>query len=481
MRKTFTSVLCIFAFFFPMLAFSAASWTPPQTIQTPPTIESRSDVFLTYNSSTNQVFAAWTDTSFLPTYAIFDFSSGWSAPAAISSTFQTSENVFLSYKADTGQVFATWTDLVDLFPIFSIYTPGLGWSTPATIQTTPLSTVNMNVTTAYQSNTHQMFAIWGDRNDNSYPTYSIYTNGIGWSDPLPVNTASSVSCDVYLAYDSSADQMIATWGDSTEVPIYSVFDGLFWSTPGVISATSSVLSCVTQCYDGETQSVVAAWTDPSNNFLPTYAVYQAGSGWSMPSPISTVSKPLEDVFMTYDTVGKRIFAAWTDTENNFLPTYTIYSAHSWSPAALIATTSQSLYNVVLTYANAEEQVFATWALFNDNFPIWSVYQSVLPPPPPPPPPPLLTPLPPNHLKGVQKVNRFAFQSDYVNILTWKKSPSPNIKGYIIFRNGIKIAQVGPSTTRYEDHNRRKKKTYNYSVAAINTIGLVSDAVSVTVR
>lgn len=94
----------------------------------------------------------------------------------------------------------------------------------------------------------------------------------------------------------------------------------------------------------------------------------------------------------------------------------------------------------------------------------------------------LTPkaLPPTSISGCTKKDEFLTQTDLVHIISWTASPGLCVTGYQVFRNGEQIAFV-PSTSKleYRDHNRKKKADV-YCIKSVNSFGLVSDAVCVTV-
>ncbi len=89
------------------------------------------------------------------------------------------------------------------------------------------------------------------------------------------------------------------------------------------------------------------------------------------------------------------------------------------------------------------------------------------------------PLPPRHLVGFQKINKFATQIDIVNILTWKPplQGSSSIVAYKIFRNKqlTELLAVIPSheTLKFKDHNRKKGKTYHYYIVSVDQFGNMS--------
>ncbi len=89
------------------------------------------------------------------------------------------------------------------------------------------------------------------------------------------------------------------------------------------------------------------------------------------------------------------------------------------------------------------------------------------------------PLPPTSISGCAVKNKFLTQTDLVYVISWTASPSSCLTGYQIFRNGIQIASVPPTTLEYQDHNRNKE-TNVYSVQAVNSFGLIGAPISVTI-
>ena len=76
--------------------------------------------------------------------------------------------------------------------------------------------------------------------------------------------------------------------------------------------------------------------------------------------------------------------------------------------------------------------------------------------------------PPSNLQGKQKKNDFGFEYELYNQLTWTPSPSPEIIGYFIYRDGKKIATVDASTYTYKDHDRKKGVSYSYAITAFDS-------------
>lgn len=101
-----------------------------------------------------------------------------------------------------------------------------------------------------------------------------------------------------------------------------------------------------------------------------------------------------------------------------------------------------------------------------------------PPPPPPPPPSSLKP--PSNFQGQQKKNNFGLAYELYNQLTWTPSPSPDITGYFIYRDGKNIAIVDASTHIYQDHNQPRGVSFIYSLVAFDGNGTTSSPITVIV-
>ncbi len=100
------------------------------------------------------------------------------------------------------------------------------------------------------------------------------------------------------------------------------------------------------------------------------------------------------------------------------------------------------------------------------------YPSPPPPPPPTPPTPPSNPLPPTHLSGKQIKNRFAAQSDIINVLRWKSPESgPTPVYYKVYRDNLEtlIGKISAKQAlKLEDHNRKNRVSYTYYVVSVDS-------------
>lgn len=88
--------------------------------------------------------------------------------------------------------------------------------------------------------------------------------------------------------------------------------------------------------------------------------------------------------------------------------------------------------------------------------------------------------PPLNFQGKQKKNNFGLEYELYNQLTWTPSPSAEISGYFIYRDGKKIATVGATTYAYQDHNRKKGVSYNYAITAFISSGSESSPATIII-
>jgi len=87
--------------------------------------------------------------------------------------------------------------------------------------------------------------------------------------------------------------------------------------------------------------------------------------------------------------------------------------------------------------------------------------------------------PPGSAKGKKTANRFLFQTDYINIVTWSApadGPSPVM--YKIYRDAglTKLAATVQATQKlqFKDHNRIKDKAYTYYIVSVDGGGNFSE-------
>ncbi len=89
-------------------------------------------------------------------------------------------------------------------------------------------------------------------------------------------------------------------------------------------------------------------------------------------------------------------------------------------------------------------------------------------------------LPPSELAVTQIANNFGIFTEYCNKVVWQASPSPEVKGYIIYRNGQYFTEVDANQPLVVfDHNTDYKESVTYGIASTNNAESQSKTVTVT--
>jgi YVTN family beta-propeller protein len=198
------------------------------------------------------------------------------------------------------------------------------------------------------------------------------------------------------------------------------------------------------------------------------------------------------------TPNQGSFAVQFDASASTTPTGTIVS-YSWnfgdgqtlvttSPVIQHIYTRSGSFTVTLTVTNSagtSTTIFFTGQTVSLNggpsaFTSQNITISPLPPPP------IQLPQPPTNLRGRQITNKFATQSDRINVITWNAplgGPAP-IK-YIIYNDSAlkhRLATMSAEQTlKFEAHHRKKNKVYAYFIVSEDASGRRSNPAEVVIE
>lgn len=78
--------------------------------------------------------------------------------------------------------------------------------------------------------------------------------------------------------------------------------------------------------------------------------------------------------------------------------------------------------------------------------------------------------PPSNLAVVQSSNNLGVFIEYYNTLRWTASADPKTVGYLIYRNGIFLAQVPANVLQLVDNNQVQNGSVTYGVASVDSLG-----------
>jgi hypothetical protein len=466
MRQYFTSLFALFAgfaisgicsdtsiatwsgfdssFIYPFYSiYDDGAWSSPLTIGNPGDFETVSVVSTALNTVESLTMAVWTEyPTNRPVYAIFSNKS-WNTPTYISTDVSIAgSDIYVSFDPIRNIFLATWSNTTTSpgRPYYSVYSHGT-WSPPEEI-TGGIGT-NNNVTSSFNSNLGAIIVSWQDI--TSYPYYAIYTGSMSAGDLLE-NSVFAVS-DVFSTFDASTNTTIATWVGGIGSIGYSSSYSTSWNTPLIIPSTSGEFAGNIACsYNPILQEVIATWADGAHSHqVPLYSTYN-GISWTIDQEISPAQGSSVSIFSSFNETINQTIAVMSDEAAQ--PMYSIYNGTSWSTPAYIST--DPMYG-------ARSTIY-----------IGPIRLST-------------PPYPPSNLSGSRKKNSFGTLYEYCDTIRWNLSNSSSVTSYIIYANDIKIAQVGPNTNHYENHNQKKSASITYTVTAVDSSGNQSSSIAITIN
>ena len=259
------------------------------------------------------------------------------------------------------------------YQYFSAPVSTSNWTTLAPIPLGGNSPAFYNVYTAYNSSNNTLVAAWAGSPNNVI--YSIYADD-AWSTAalVPLGASGGANLDVNLVYDSSHHVVFAAWVDAyTHAPCYSIYNGTSWSAGAVIPNSGNGGKVdVSLGYDGNTSTVFAAWVDSSSGD-PYYSTYDYMSGtWTTGAILSTTTAA-NNVSLAYDAANETMFAAWTGVLPSY-PYYATYSSGTWTTDTISPiTTVLAAQNVYMGYDNTTDLMFAAWVDPSTRAPYYASY------------------------------------------------------------------------------------------------------------
>ena len=119
------------------------------------------------------------------------------------------------------------------------------------------------------------------------------------------------------------------------------------------------------------------------------------------------------------------------------------------PKAITGRTSSN-ETIFTGFDSNTSQLVATWEDNNTSNPYYSTLSS--------------------SFAGTQSLNCFCVVSEWFNILSWVRATNPFVVGYHLYRNNTLIATLPSSAISYQDHDRKRTKSYIYNLVAFGSNG-----------
>jgi hypothetical protein len=410
------------------------------------------------------------------------FNSSWSSSRTLSKGSGASAPTLCVDSA--GDVIAAWLQGANINTSTKLF--GGSWGSVATIHTT--ATAAPNIAIGGSGSSTRAVAVWQGTSSGNTVIYSATRKlSSSWGSQIVISSTASSAAQPAVAMDSNANA-VAIWYsydligtnyiNVTASTSYRTASTNSWSpiialsAPGLRNPSSLSASIA---FDS-TANIIALWSISFDDelFNIESAVKPVFGKWS--APVDLVSSNL------YAYVPGLSVTTYGDV----LGTYMFYNGASlliqaveshidgflnnvWSVPVTISRGAVNAYPKIAAALNGNViNTAAVWVNYNGtNTSIAASTGS------------RTLVLPPTSLSVTQSSHMFGAFTEYYNTLSWTASTDPNAVGYLIFRNGVYIGQVGSGTTSFIDDNRVASSAVTYSVVTVDAQQTQSRTMSVT--
>lgn len=382
------------------------------------------------------VIAAWIKSGTSIESSVKLFGAAWNVRKTVATAVATSLSIAVGGSGSNAKASLVWlaasgtTNVVN-----SSVKPITGsWTTPVVISETTHNASQPFVAMDGNTNTLVLWYAY-DIKGNSYTNVTVKSTELSSS----TNTWSSIyslsqpgirnptTLFASAAYDNSGNAM-ALWTTSFDDETFTI--------------------------ESATKPVNGKWSDPVD--LVSSNVYAYSAALS-----ATSFGDMLGLYMFYNGSSLQIQSVESDM-NGFLN-------NSWSvPITISKGTGNAFPKIAATLTGNVIHAEGVWIDFNgvNNVIVSSTGSKTLL-------------LPPTNLSVTQNVNTFGVFNEYYNTLSWTASAAPGVVGYLIFRNGVFVEQVGADVLHFVDDNRALNESVRYSVTAIDNQQVQSTTVSIS--
>lgn len=406
------------------------------------------------------------------------FQSGvWSAPVPISAVGGNPGNPQIAID-QSGNVVATWSRIVlGNRVIEAAFLPAntTVFNAPQTVSNSIAGQIANNPSPAIISPENAVI-VWTQNISGAIEIQASTSTAFGpWSTPVTIS-GGLVSSFPFVSMNA-AGMAVAVWniidGVHNVVQAANLQFGGTWSAPINISDPNLQSASPVVGIDSSGKALIA-WDSLDASGLSTIltAVLPFRGTPSAPIAISHAIFALANPIIAVNPAGN-VVVVWTESNDAgtirvIFASEALFVGGPFTAPVPISPLNELSFDphVVL---NAKGQALASW----QNNTIFAIQGSNGID---------LFPTPPSNLVGKVIKNEFLTQTDRIHRLTWTPSTDPDIVVYRIFRNGVLIATIpasGPFV--FNDHHRSKDVKDVYILTAVNSAGLESSTLSVTLR
>lgn len=197
--------------------YDGAIWTTPGTpIPLGTSTGVNYNVTSVFNAFNGTVIAAWGDAGdTTPYYAVFNGTT-W-VPARVipqGASAGVYQSISLTYNSDTQQVFAAWSDNSDYVPFYSILNEAT-WTTAALVPVTPSLGIDYDIILVFDPAAHQIVATWANYPGEADPYFNIFVA------QLPAHLVGTGCCVHFTTQKAWVNHL--TWSASPGVIAYNIY------------------------------------------------------------------------------------------------------------------------------------------------------------------------------------------------------------------------------------------------------------------
>lgn len=299
-------------------------------------------------------------------------------------------------------------------------------------------------------------AIW----DNAGIVQASQWGGITWSTPVAIGMDQGVF-NLALGIDAAGNAM-AAWNNGNVIET-SYFNGNVWGVATPQSQIGNIASWLSLAMAPGGTGVLVWREGPIGQsktfngmtFSPLLAPFTINAADPFAPNMGVSVDSLGNALVIYDTATPQLLSQQ-------LP----LGSTSWINLLTIADNSSDIFTQ--SALSLGGRGFAFYEEFA-NVEALAPFASALIP----------DPIIPPVINGLACNNKFARQSERLNVITWTPSPSPNIIAYLLSRNGVLIAVV-PFTGAFEFIDRLcQREEVTYTVVAVNFLGNLSPLATIT--
>jgi hypothetical protein len=394
----------------------------------------------------------------------------WSTPLTLSSTGASSAQISVD---SSGNAAAVWqrNNLIES----SILLSGGSWpSLPTIISSDEASQPQVAIGGG------TIVAVW-QTSTAAIQSATCTLNG-SWSAPTTISTSLETCITPMIVVDLNGNA-VATWisyllsdgvysnvyGQSAALPTSGSWSAPTIITPVSIANPSQIVSNLSIDAEGNALAVGTLSFDGASFYCGSTTL-PFKQTWNVPLTFVAVNYYAYAINAVFYAVGRPI-AAWMfqDPTSSNLTIQAcdgnIFSSKiQWGAPLTLAAGASNAYPVIAAASTSDTinaiVLWENWngsnAVIQASFGTGTILQ------------------PPSNLSLVQEMNNFNLFNEYYNVVSWQPSPSPEARGYIIYRNGLLIGMQSSSQLSFSDHNRIPGESDTYAITSYDQFLLESD-------